>query len=240
MAETLRQCLRCKEFFLPTLEFFPPYKQRKDGLHSWCRGCVRVYGREKAREYSKRPEIKARQSDYNRKRNNDPVFKHYKRNYGREYQRERRHTDPKFNRLCLDRTAAYTQTPQGRMTRRIIDIRRAARKKSLPDNFTKEQWQRALDYFNGCCAVCGRQLADLFGEHKSAADHWIPLTLESCPGTVALNIVPLCQGVNGCNQSKGNHNAEDWLTRKFGKRKAKQIMKRIDDYFEWVKHRDAP
>ena len=117
---------------------------------------------------------------------------------------------------------------------RISTHRRLARKRSLPDTLTHEQWTTCLDYFNGCCAVCGRQLKDLFGTHTVAIDHWTPLAAEDCPGTVATNIVPLCHGENGCNNSKGSKAPDIWLTEKYGKRKAQEILARIQAYFASV------
>jgi len=110
-----------------------------------------------------------------------------------------------------------------------------ARKRGLPDDFTVDQWQRCLDYFNHCCAVCGRQMKDLFGTHTVAMDHWIPLSSPDCPGTVAHNIVPLCHGEGGCNNSKGAKIPETWLKKRFGGRKAKAIVARIEAYFDWLR-----
>lgn len=117
----------------------------------------------------------------------------------------------------------------------VHNARREARIKSLPIAFDHSEWQRALEYFNGCCAVCGRQLNDLFGEHTAAADHWIPLASSDCPGTIPTNIVPLCHGVGGCNNSKSNTQPYEWLVSKFGKRKAAEINARIQAYFDYVK-----
>lgn len=116
---------------------------------------------------------------------------------------------------------------------RIAESRRRARKRNLPDTFTHDQWLECLEYFNHCCAVCERQLNDLFGEHKAAMDHWKPLSSKECTGTVPENIVPLCHGIDGCNNSKGSKLPDQWLKDTYGIRKAKAILKRIDDYFEW-------
>jgi hypothetical protein len=110
--------------------------------------------------------------------------------------------------------------------------RRQARKRGLPDTLTREEWAFSLDYFNDCCAVCSRPRG-LW--HTIAADHWIPITDADCPGTVAANIIPLCHGIEGCNQSKSNRAAADWLTERYGKRRAKQIIARIEAYFEAVR-----
>lgn len=110
--------------------------------------------------------------------------------------------------------------------------RRMARKRALPDTLTAEQWKRCLDYLGHQCAVCGR-MPGLW--HTLAMDHWIPLSSPDCPGTIATNIVPLCHGDGGCNEMKAARLPEEWLIEKFGKRKGRQILKRIEQYFEWVK-----
>jgi predicted HNH restriction endonuclease len=117
---------------------------------------------------------------------------------------------------------------------RINGHNRQARKRSLSNTFTPTQWQQALDYFNGCCAVCGNQLKDLFGEVTVHADHWIPLTSSECPGTIATNMICLC---NKCNLSKHNTMPVVWLRRRYSERKARQIEKRIAEYFEWLRKR---
>lgn len=106
--------------------------------------------------------------------------------------------------------------------------RRLARKAGLPDTFTAADWSRSLEYFDHRCAVCNRP-PGLW--HTLAADHWIPLSAPECHGTVISNMIPLCHGVGGCNNSKSDLNAHEWLISKFGKRKAIQIEKRIQSYF---------
>jgi hypothetical protein len=115
---------------------------------------------------------------------------------------------------------------------RIKTARRQARKRSLPDTFTVEQWLICLEYHHYCCAVCGCQLRDLFGNVEPNADHWYPLSVDGCPGTIADNMICLC---NSCNSSKKNKPPAIWLTEKYGTRKANEILQRISDYFEWVR-----
>lgn len=108
--------------------------------------------------------------------------------------------------------------------------RRRALKLSLPATFTAEHERHALDYFNGCCAVCGRQLKDLFRTHTVHFDHWIPLSKGG--GSTPDNTVPLCGGQGGCNNSKGANDPLEWLVYKFGTAKAKKILARIQVYFD--------
>lgn len=118
---------------------------------------------------------------------------------------------------------------------RIYKQARRARKRSLPSAFTVTNWRHCLDYFHYSCAVCGRQLRDLFGEHTAAADHWIPLNSPDCPGTIPTNIIPLCHGIGGCNSKKQDRDPVEFLETEFGKRKAKQILARIQAYFDSLK-----
>lgn len=144
-----------------------------------------------------------------------------------EYQR-------KYRQVNLDKIREYEQVNTEK--KRIRNSRRRARKRSLPDTFTVEQWQACLEYHHYCCAVCGSQLRDLFGNIEPHADHWIPLSYEGedNPGTTADNIVCLC---SACNLSKGAKLPDIWLTEQFGKRKAVQILERIQMYFEWTQSR---
>lgn len=155
----------------------------------------------------------------------------------REYQRRYRAENRDLVRQKKHRYyAANKETIKGYIRRwldrnpdmvRAQRHRRLARKRSLPDVFTASDWQFALDYFGGCCAVCARP-PGLW--HTLAADHWIPLASPDCPGTVPRNIVPLCHGEGGCNNAKQSRTAAEWLTATFGKRKGTAILRRIEAF----------
>lgn len=116
----------------------------------------------------------------------------------------------------------------------IYSQRRRARKHNLPVAFTITNWQRCLDYWGHKCCICGHPMG-LW--HTLAQDHWIPLSdpRPDNPGTVPWNILPLCHGQGGCNNSKFNRDPIEWLQERIGKRRAKQILTCIQAYFEWVK-----
>jgi len=147
-------------------------------------------------------------------------------------------TERKYNysSKAIEGRKRYAESPNGKMVMATKTRRRRALKRGLPADFRASDWQTCLEYFYGCCAVCGRPLKDLFKTVRADADHWIPLTDPNCPGTVRCNIVPLCGGQNGCNNSKQDKDPEEWLMARYGKTKAKQILMRIQEYFEWVKH----
>ena len=124
---------------------------------------------------------------------------------------------------------------------RAATIRRRAKKKSLPGDFTGDNWKHCLEYWNGRCCICGR-MPDFW--HCIAREHWIALsdTRADNPGTVPWNILPMCHstkgtpaGDPGCNNIKHYDDPIEFLNRYFGKRKAKQKLAEIEAYFEWVK-----
>jgi hypothetical protein len=47
-------------------------------------------------------------------------------------------------------------------------------------------------------------------------------------------MVPLCHGIDGCNNTKGAKPPDEWLIERYGKRKAAAILRRIAAFFEWV------
>lgn len=240
LPEGYKKCSRCKTIYDNPQEHFHKRTATSTNLYSWCKKCVKETGsaRQKTEEFKQRASEKRRTEEYRQKvrsyRQRPEVkektralkqTEHYKAK-GREYNNSEK---------AKAQRARYDQSEQGKTVARIKTINKRARKRSLPDTFTPRDWQRSLEYFNGCCAVCERPLRDLFGSHTASADHWIPLVSPNCPGTVPTNIVPLCHGVGGCNNSKEAKNASEWLIGKFGKRRAREILKRIEAYFEWVK-----
>lgn len=113
---------------------------------------------------------------------------------------------------------------------RVVRIRHRARSKGLPDTFTVFDWQRAVDYFGGCCAYCGNQPGLLHFTHISA-EHFIPLSSPDCPGTVPNNIIPVCLS---CNASRKRQDALEWLTRRINKEHAQTALANIAQYFVLV------
>lgn len=106
---------------------------------------------------------------------------------------------------------------------RIRASRREARKRSLPDTLTKQNWLYAVTWWAGC-AYCGADLP----AGKLTLDHVIPLVSPDCPGTVAGNIVPACKS---CNSSKHTLPVEQFLERKFGQAHAANRLAIIADFF---------
>lgn len=233
-----KRCNKCGRELPATTEWF----HKSDGhLYSCCKDCK---CRDRRNRYQINPE---RWRDYSRQYRtaNRVKVREYKRRYRaanpdkeRDYKRKIRQTDPDkvreykrhYRQVNADKVRHYRQTNPEIF--KAATQRRLARKRNLPNTLTAQDWQTALDYFGGRCAVCGRP-PGLW--HTIAADHWIPLSSPDCPGTVPENIVPLCHGIDGCNNSKNDRDSREWLIEKFGERKAKQIQKRIQAYFDSLK-----
>jgi hypothetical protein len=255
------KCINSLGCWLPaTAEYFHRDKKKSDGLCSRCRECVNQWHRDytksnpekfkaarqaNAEKYPGRQKEHVRRYKEKRKREglsaHNPIDKEKSRAYSRKYYAAHREQEIQRSRERQLRNPELARQRAAKWKRkhpefsRLKDIRRRARKRGLPDDFTAADWSRCLDYFHGCCAACSRPLRDLFGTHTASADHWIPLVSPDCPGTIPVNIVPLCHGVNGCNNHKSNKNPNQWLIEQFGKRRAREILKRIETYFEWVK-----
>lgn len=229
------QCSHPNGPILPeTNEFFTSRKNRKNPFHSWCKVCVAA--------------------DQHARRNEDPeAFNAQRRDYYKTHKEvvnasnaRYRHKDMGKHRLRSKdwRKANPEKSLRGGMLwqtkypekkrelNRVIISKRRARKIALPDGFTLRDWHRCLEYFRNCCAVCGKPFEDNKTTH---ADHWIPLASPNCPGTIPTNIVPLCGGKGGCNNSKHKKQPLDWLIDKFEEELAYRKFAEIQVYFEWIR-----
>lgn len=256
----LRRCKDCGREFPHTLEYFP--RNGKGYIENQCKECRAKYKREyaqankeriyeqrrgfrqangeriadyKRRHYeANRGEILKRQYEYRqgkREQNAEYSLRWYYANKTKARETRRKYYYANHERLKEQKRQYAKNNPeQFRITRN----RREARKRELPDTFSEKEWLACLEYHNFCCAVCGNQMRDLFGNVEPHADHWIPLSYKGAdnPGTVVGNMICLC---SDCNLSKHNKLPMEWLTGKYGKRKAVEILVRIQAYFEQVK-----
>lgn len=155
----------------------------------------------------------------------------YRKTYDREYakknkaQLHKRKTEWANNnreRIRQQRRAAYTNNPHAR---RLEGLLRDARKRELPNTFTKDEYYRMLEYWGNACAISGeKELLQI--------DHWIPLNSPNCPGTVAGNMIPLSRSLNF---SKQDTDPVTWLIWKFGEEEGLKHLAKIEAYFEWLK-----
>lgn len=208
----LKRCSHCKQWLQPSS--FARNRSTKDGLRVQCRKCVADYRRAHRNE----------RTEYNK------LWRQANATQQSDYQRQWRRAHPGYSREWY-RLHQQDMAEYGKSYRRThpeIDLlkrqRRRARKHDLPDTFTVADWQHAIRYFHGQCAVCYR-----FPRSGSTLtmDHWIPLSSPDCPGTVPNNILPLCKQ---CNSSKSSKPPLVWLNERYEPEEAAYIVGHISRY----------
>lgn len=243
-----RRCSRCKQMFPLTLDYFYRDSSNKSGLGYYCRNCSAIHskspeGRRAQHKYAASSKGKSRREERKKSGERKKTVDKYNASDKRKVTLARyqstvsfKHTQRKY-RLSPKGQAGELRRNKSLATK-VIKQRYRAKKRGLPATLTAEDKLRAIEYFGGCCPVCGRPFKDLFGTHTVSFDHWwIPLSRNG--GYTSDNVIPLCFGVDGCNNSKNDSDPVDWLNRRYGKRKAKQILKRIEAYFLSVRRLES-
>ena len=177
--------------------------------------------RERQRQYAlNNPEVIRAKSARYRERHRES-----ERAKGREYNARNRDKRTEYNRQWLANNPDRVTHYHGK---------RRALKHNSYNNFTLDDRKYALEYWGGCCAVCGRP-AGLW--HTIAMDHWLALTRGG--DTVPQNMLPLCHDKKGgqasCNNVKNGRLASEWLIEKLGERRAKDKLKEIELFFLQVR-----
>src|SRR5258706_5302614 len=214
---SLKYCKKCFRYLPATSKYFPVTNGCSDGLRGDCKRCRHSYELQWHHDNpTKSKAIKDRWIKKNPEKVNAKgkrwYYRHRSKAIGYSRRWQMRHPDQVRETSNRNGANAYH--------------RRRARKRSQVSDFTVTEWHYCLSYFGDCCAYCGRPRG-LW--HTMSQDHFIPVSKGG--GYTASNIVPACCGEGGCNNRKHNKDAEQWLIERFGKRKAKVILKRIQEYF---------
>lgn len=219
---SVKRCSQCghKKLFCE----FNKNARSKDGYRPECRECQKI----------------ATETDKPQRQARDAERKEVLASYSRQYHQEHRQTilarHAKNRRAnAVERHAYAAKYRKENLDYfRLAGSRYRARSRELPDTWTAEQKDFMLDYWGHACAACGNPKGFFW---TLAYDHFIPLVSPNCPGTVATNMIPLCHGENGCNNSKHAQDPQKWLIRRFGPKKAAKIAKAIATYFAVVAQR---
>ncbi len=166
-----KTCTNCKKVLPATSEYFPLDNRNRTGLKARCRNCVAQYHKE---HYL--------------------AIKEQKKPARREYYKKNR---VELVKKAVEWNKVYRREHPDNI--RKSAKRRAALKRSLPQDLTFEQWETAKKYFKFSCAYCGS------GKGPLEQDHFWPLTMGG--GYTKFNIVPSCKS---CNSSKGNRPFGQW------------------------------
>jgi hypothetical protein len=210
VAKVCNKCIETK-----ALVDFHTEKRGIGGKTATCAECInksmREYksnNRDKTREQFKRyyaenrekiKETRAKRSEEYRDEINGYYRDYYKENREKilESKRKWRDDNPDKQRECVK--------DWGRRNPERVSLthsRRRARKAALPDDFTLQQMDETLAYFDGGCALTG----DTDNVHW---DHVIPISL-GLGGTTSSNMIPLRGDIN---QSKNSSNIFEWFDR---------------------------
>lgn len=218
-------CRCCGKTYPFTADYFEKDASRKAGITRRCRQCAAA----KSARYNREHPDKHR-----------AACQRWRERHPERHQASAR----KYRQSAKGRATqqAYRQRHQARMdeqTRRckrqqpehyqVIQLaayhRHRAKRRGLPDGLTADEWRACLSYWGGCCAVCGASEA-------ISVDHWRPLASARSTGSVAANVLPLCQA---CNQRKRASDPAAWLTRQFGAAFAQTKLAEVEVYFRLVR-----
>lgn len=238
-------CRKCGKEYPATTEYFRP--NRHGNIGSPCRQCEA----DAKRAWRKANPDKAKQhKSESQKRNRDGANRRYQRwlmlHPDENKRRYRNNPEPakvRARRRRIEKKVelqvwykVYNRRPDVMERHRISQrgkyrpnhhlavIRYRSRKRNLPDTFSAEEWEFALQYFGHSCAYCG-------SSERLTVDHFVPLTSPECPGTVAENMIPACLS---CNSSKRDNDPISWLIARFGDYRAHEILSVIGAYSEYV------
>lgn len=213
----LKRCTKCGVEYPATPEYFRCKRNKKDGLEYRCKTCAKQDYQDSGSEYQR--QWRERHPEYH--------AQYFKKNQ-ETISRRTRITSKAWRLSNPEQVRDYYK--KNLIASRAKTHLRKARKRGLVSTFTRSQWHACLEYFHHTCAYCGAQ-QDFW--HVLEQDHYMPLSAGG--GYTADNIIPACKS---CNSSKGDSPVNEWLNRVHGKRKAKDIITRITEYFEWCKEQN--
>ena len=196
-------CTNCGEW-KPIAEFHKKVHSR-DGLRSACKICTnadnkkradgnRERERERLRAYyaTHTEERRAyRLVNIERQRRSEREWREKNGERMREYSREYYRLRPE-----VAKNANRKWEAANRDKRQAIDRRRRARKQQAEGEFTNQEWQALMAYYNHTCLCCGKGEPEI----QLTPDHVIPLAKGG--SNAITNIQPLCRSCNCAKAAK--------------------------------------
>jgi hypothetical protein len=215
----MKTCSKCDKPQPATTEYFSRDNRNLDGLRYACKSCQREYNKRRCAEDPEKYQAQKQEQNKRYQKSNPEKVKQLRERWKKENPEKVKASHRRYAKKHPEKIAEILR-------------RRRSKKANVPCFFTSEDETHALSYFNGRCAICDRPLRDLFGNHYPALDHWIPVSSPDCPGTIPTNMIPLCHGVDGCNNKKSNRDPIEWIEKQYSKQAARKILDRIRGYFE--------
>lgn len=236
---TSKRCIKCKEWFPLTADYFHKHPKMKDGFRSDCRACHNGFTRKWKVENADRR--KAVDAVY-RLRNADRIREHhrayyvanrarilernretYAQNVEREHIRNKAYRDShkeqedQRHKRWRDENIERARANSRRWQRAHLDVFRRnehirrARVRGLPHTLTLSEWEDIKAFYNYSCAYCGRAWYEIEG--KLVQEHVVPTTQGG--GYTKENIVPACRSCNGKKYNKTPEQVGLTLTKRY-------------------------
>jgi hypothetical protein len=204
-----KACTKCGE--VKTLEDYTKDKKGLAGKAPNCKVCQK--------EYNEANKDRSRQhyAD-NREKYIETSLKWAKENPERSAQNNRIWQRNNPERVAIH-TREWTRNNSEKNT--LKAQRYLARKASLPDTLTSEQYTITLEYFGNACALTGRI-------DSIEVEHALPISVGH-GGTTFENCYPMATGLN---QSKGNKNIFEWF--EANRQRFNLEQERFDRLIEWL------
>lgn len=214
-------CITCKREFPLTSKYWNK-GNNKHGLRSECRDCTKAYDEQWRKENPHAwDEWYEENREYKKAKCREWIEdnKEYKKEYDKEYmelngdrvraqRRKYRRENPHVARAWYEQNkksrAEYNREWSRSNKEKLNNYyqKRRARKESLPNTLTVEQWNSIIEDFNHQCAYCGED-TELTREHFIALSRGGEYTHN--------NIIPACKS---CNSSKMDKDFFQWYPTK--------------------------
>lgn len=209
----LKRCTKCREF--KKVKEYHIDKSGVGGTRSKCKKC----SAERDRNYHEK----------NRNKRLERMRQNYKENKGTRldyyYIHRERTLKRKRERYLLNREAELARMRRWQREnpeKVALNVqRRRARKATLPNDLTEEQYRKTLEFFDNKCALMGVD-TDIQIEHA------IPVS-SGHGGTTFENCYPLAGYLN---LSKGDRNIFEWF--EANRKRFKLSQERFDRLIEWL------
>lgn len=237
-----KYCPNCTRSLPRTLEFWGVNKTYEDGLHYCCKECRgRPFGvhhsPETAKKYENNPLFVGNAvCEYCGKEQpcNEEFFPYLNSaTWGRAKYKcaecSKRHKKQYRTR------SRSKNTPSG--VKKLENMKIRSYEVGVDFDYSPTDWVNCKAFFNNACAVCGRNIFPLDATITLAPDHWQPISKNG--NSTPLNIIPLCHGLGGCNNSKKDYDPIEWLLSRYGTRQANIILARVEAYFQFVRNNES-
>lgn len=236
----LRKCRYCENEYPATDKYFAKDKYYKYGITYRCLNCKKEKDETYRQEHAE--ELKQYRDNYYREniehikgRYDKQKKKIYNKQYRdcnlkrvreeeKNYYQQNKEVVKQKRRLYYEQHKDKVKAITGRYQRthseltRMYRHRRKTKELNLPNSYCLEQWQLTKQYFNKCCAYCGKEIV-------LQQDHFIPL---SRGGEYTINnIIPACKS---CNSSKNDGDFFEWYSRQkfYSKKRESKILRYLN------------